>query len=211
MDWNKQIQTAWQRELTKGDYDTVGVLKFNKGTAIGVTTAEALYGAYWHKLDRMLFGRGADKGVCVERWCFTEGGELGDNTHMHFVARAPIDNALLCAVASALWVNFHSYTSAYGYSWITPTQCNAAAGAYNTKDTWWLRDDMAGLRCSRRNIVGIDYTAFENPAQANRILNRIGIEELVRASEAVDWHITKTTERRQLRQRLVELQGIQQA
>ena len=43
MDWNKQIQTAWQRELTNGDYDTVGVLKFNKGTAIGVTTAETLF------------------------------------------------------------------------------------------------------------------------------------------------------------------------
>ena len=56
MNWNKQIQTAWQQELAKGNYDTVGVLKFNKGTVIGARTAEALYGAYWHKLDRVLFG-----------------------------------------------------------------------------------------------------------------------------------------------------------
>ena len=211
MNWNKQIQTAWQRELAKGNYDTVGVLKFNKGTAIGGSTAGALYGAYWHKLDRVLFGRAADNGVCVERWCFTEGGEYGENTHMHFVARAPINTTLFCAVASALWVNFHRYTSGYGYSWITPTQCNSATSAYNTKETWWLRDDMAGLRCSRHNTTDIDYTTYETPAQANRILNHIGIEELVQATEAIDRHITKTTERRQLRQRLVELRGIQQA
>ena len=70
---------------------------------------------------------------------------------------------------------------------------------------------MTGLRCSRRNATDVDCTTFETPAQANRILNRIGIEELVRATEAVDRHITQTTERRQLRQRLVELRGIQQA
>ena len=69
---------------------------------------------------------------------------------------------------------------------------------------------MTGLRCSRHNVTDIDYTIFETSAQASRILNRIGIEKLVRATEAVDRHITKTTERRQLRQRLVELRGIQQ-
>ena len=210
MDWNKRVQTAWKQEVERGGYNTVGVLKFNKGTAISSSTADVLYGAYWHKLDKVLFGRAADKGMCVERWCFTEGGELGDNLHMHFVARAPINSTLFCAVASALWVNFHSYTSAYGYSWITPTQCNTAAGAYNTKDTWWLREDMTGLSCSRRNTTEIDNIKFQNQTQANRILNRIGIEELVRASEAVDRHISKTTERRQLRQKLVELRGIQQ-
>jgi hypothetical protein len=34
MDWNKRVQTAWQQEVKNGGYDTVGVLKFNKGTAI---------------------------------------------------------------------------------------------------------------------------------------------------------------------------------
>jgi len=211
MNWNKQIQKAWQQELTKGNYDTVGVLKFNRGTAIGNTTAETLYEAYWHKLDKVLFGSEAEKGVCVERWCFMERGKYGDNTHMHFVARAPFDTTLFCAVASALWVNFHRYTSAYGYSWITPIQCNDASSAYITKETWWLRDDMTGLKCSRPNSADKNYTKFDNPKQASRILNHIGIEELVRATEAVDRHVTKTTERRQLKQRLSKARSKQQA
>jgi hypothetical protein len=211
MNWNKEIQAAWQRELEQGNYDVVGVLKFNRGTAISSSTAEALFGAYWHKLDRMLFGRAADKGMCVERWCFGEGGELGDNTHLHFVARAPFDTHLFCAVAAATWVNLHRYTSSYDYSWITPIQHQAGVSGYNSKETWWLRDDMTGLCCSRRNTTGIDYKAFEDHAQAERILSRIGEAELIEASEAVQRQTEQIAQRRQLRQRLVELRGIQQA
>ena len=211
MNWNKRVQAAWQRELEQGDYDTVGVLKFNKGTAVSRNTAQALYGAYWHKLDRTLFGRAADKGVCVSRWCFVEGGEHGANTHLHFVARAPIEVEQFCTVASALWANFHQYAASCEYSWITPTVCNSASSAYNTKETWWLRDDMTSVACSRQNTTGIDYKAFENTAQAKRILTRIGEAELIKAKDAMHRHITKITEGRQLRQRLVELRGIQQA
>ena len=211
MDWNKRTQTAWQQELAEGNYDTVGVLKFNRGTAISSRTAETLYSAYWHKLDRMLFGRAADRGVCVERWCFVEGGEFGNNTHLHFVARAPFDTNLFCAVAAASWTNLHKYTSRYDFSWITPVQHTAGVSSYNSKETWWLRDDMAGVRCSRRSALGMDYNAFDNPAQAQRILSRIGEEELIKADEAVRRHTIKVSQRRQLRQRLVELRGIQQA
>jgi hypothetical protein len=203
MNWNKEIQAAWQRELEQGNYDVVGVLKFNRGTAISSTTAETLCSAYWHKLDRMLFGRAADKGMCVERWCFAEGGELDDNTHLHFVARAPFDAHLFCAVAAATWVGFHRYTSSYNYSWITPVQHQAGVSSYNSKETWWLRDDMSGLRCSRRNLTGIDYKAYENHAQAERILSRIGKAELIKASEAVQRQTEKIAQRRQLRHQLI--------
>lgn len=211
MDWNKRIQTAWQQELLKNNYDAVGVLKFNKGTAISSSTAETLYSAYWHKLDRMFFGRAADRGVCVERWCFAEGGKCGCNTHLHFVARAPFDTRLFCAVAAATWTNLHRYTSSYDYSWITPVQHTAGVSSYNSKETWWLRDDMAGLRCSRQNTTGTAYKAYENRAQAERILSRIGEAELTKAYEAVQRQTEKITQRRQLRQRLAELRGIQQA
>jgi hypothetical protein len=217
MNWNKQVQAAWQREIEQGSYDVVGVLKFNRGTAISSSTAETLHSAYWHKLDRMLFGRAADKGVCVERWCFVEGGEFGNNKHLHFVARAPFDTKLFCAVAAATWTNLHRYTSSYNYSWITPVQHQEGVSSYNSKETWWLRDDMAGVRCSRRTAPGTDYYTFENPAQAQRILSRIGEEELIKADEAVRRNSIKVSQSRQLRrarqlrQRLVELRGIQQA
>ena len=211
MNWNKQIQTAWQQELAKGNYDTVGVLKFNRGTAISSSTAETLYSAYWHKLDRMLFGRAADKGVCVERWCFVEGGEFGNNTHLHFVARAPFDTNLFCAVAAATWTNLHKYTSSYDFSWITPVQHAAGVSSYNSKETWWLRDDMTGVRCSRRTAPGTDYYTFENPAQAERISSRISDAELIKANDAVQRQILKVSQRRLLRQKLAELRVIQQA
>ena len=211
MNWNKRVQSAWKQEVEHSGYNTVGVLKFNKGTAISNSTASALYSAYWHKMDRMLFGRAADKGMCVERWCFAEGGEFGNNTHLHFVARAPMDTELFCTVASAVWVNFHTYTSSYDYSWITPAVCSTASSIYNTKDTWWLREDMIGVNCSRQNTSGIDYKTFDNKAQANRILKRIGEDELTKANTAVNRQINKTEERWQLRQRLAELRGIQQA
>ena len=211
MNWRNRVHTAWRQELMQGDFNTAGVLKFNKGTAVGASTAQQLWSAYWHKLDRTLFGRATDKGAAVSRWCFAEGGELGDNLHLHFVAQAPFDTIAFCTVATALWSDFHTYTSNTHYSQITPMQHNTAATAYFSKETWLLKADVAGAECSRRAAQEFDCATFQNHIQIERIQAQITNTALDDAHKAVLRHIQSTTERRQLRQRLAELRGIQRA
>ena len=43
MNWRNRVHTAWRQELMQGDYNTAGVLKFNKGTAVGASTAQQLW------------------------------------------------------------------------------------------------------------------------------------------------------------------------
>ena len=211
MDWRKSVHTAWRQQLLQGDYNTVGVLKFNKGTAVGLSTAQKLWCAYWRKLDRVVFGRAADKGAAVSRWCFVEGGEFGNNLHLHFVAQAPFETVAFCTVATALWSDFHTYASNTQYSQITPMQHNSAAVGYFSKETWLLKADVAGAECSRRAAPEFDCDSFQNQAQIQRIQAQITNTALDDAHTAVFRHILSTTERRQLRQRLAELRGIQRA
>lgn len=47
MNPNSHIRTAWQCENERGGSDTVVVLKFSKGIAIGTITEQEFCGAYW--------------------------------------------------------------------------------------------------------------------------------------------------------------------
>ena len=61
--WSKQVSETWQQLLADSAYTITGTLKFNKGAAIGRTTASKILNAYWHKLDRTFFGHAASKGT----------------------------------------------------------------------------------------------------------------------------------------------------
>ena len=67
IDWRNTTRDAWVQEITHNGYDTIGVLKFDNGRYIKPKQAFALLKSYWHKVDRTLFGRAADKGYGVRR------------------------------------------------------------------------------------------------------------------------------------------------
>ena len=207
--WSKQVSETWQQLLADSAYTITGTLKFNKGAAIGRTTASKILNAYWHKLDRTFFGHAASKGIGIERWIFSEYGGTGDNLHFHFKAKAPIEPYYFCCIANVMWSKFHRQTASNIYNWITPTILKANSSGYAVKDTRHFTYDAMGLEASHQNEHALDTTTFQNAAQAQRIINKVSIEEISKAQQIVDWQIEETIKRIYRRQRRAEVQGTQ--
>ncbi|KPA22693.1 hypothetical protein shim_09800 [Shimia sp. SK013] len=199
IDWRSTTHEGWIDALDASNNDIFGVLKFYNGRTIGKSKAMALLGAYWHRVDRTLFGKAADKGYGIERWCFTEYGSDRRNLHIHFVATSPIAIRPCCAVLNALWADMHRSTADVTHNWITPIQDRRAAFAYTTKGTRYLRADFIGEKISHTNAastnLGTDYTE----AQIRRIANRITDRQLTKAYEAMERQIVQTALKRQTR------------
>lgn len=205
--WQKLTHEAWGKELSHEVYDITGTLKFNNGRRIGKTTAKKILKAYWHKLDRIFFGKSANKGIGIERWVFAEYGELGDNLHFHFKAKAPTEPFFFCCVANTIWSKLHAQTSSQQLSEITPTINPLLSARYVSKSTRQFHFDEVGFSASHRNKTNIDIESFQTLAQAKRILNQINQKELTQAQQIVEQHIAKAEQRLQLRQIRTEARG----
>ena len=205
--WQKRVGFTWQELLADDAYTVTGTLKFNKGTMIGTTTARNILNAYWHKLDRTFFGHAADKGIGIERWIFSEYGSTGDNLHFQFKAKAPIEPYYFCCIANVMWSKFHRQTSNSLKSWITPTVLKVNSAGYTVKDTRQISYDAMGLEASHQNETILDISTFQNAAQAQRIINKVSLDEISKAQPIVDWQIEETIKRIYQRQRRAEVQG----
>jgi len=198
--WTRATHEAWVKDIVNNGYDTVGVLKFDNGRHIRPKQAFALYKAYWHKVDRTLFGRAADKGYGVKRWCFSELGADDCNLHLHFVAIAPFAPDTFCAVLNGLWSNFHYRTAHSSYNWVTPIQHRFKAAAYTAKSTKQFRQDDIGLAVSYQTSSHLAYNTFDAAAQARRIKNRLTEDQFEQAFNELNRQIAETEKRHDQRQ-----------
>jgi len=199
-DWKKTTQQGWIDAIEKDGYDIVGTLKFYNGRSISKKNALAIHKAYWHKVDRTLFGMAADKGYGVERWCFTEYGKDEKNLHIHFVAKSPLAVLPTCTILNALWVGINRCTANANGNWITPIQDPQDAIGYVVKDTRHLKTDKIGEATSHTNIPGTNLEAFDTEAQIRRITSRLSNDQLTASYQALEMQIIETTKRAQKRQ-----------
>lgn len=191
MNWHKKTQQEWQQEIISGDFDVFGTLKFNDGRSIGTTDAENLWRNYWRDIDRIHYGHAASKGLRIGRWCFEEKGASEDNLHMHFVAKAPYDTKVFCAILNALWVTTSDRAASLQYNHITPIEDKAKVASYVAKDTGKFWQGAAGLSCSHKNEAAIHTGELHAEAQIMRIKNSISDQLLIQAydeaSNQIEW------------------------
>ena len=57
----KQERQALSEHLLAQDWDVFGTLKFVNGRTIGRETANKLLRSYWNKIDRVIFGKAAER------------------------------------------------------------------------------------------------------------------------------------------------------
>jgi hypothetical protein len=193
----KRTQIDWANYIENSDLDVFGTLKFYNGETVGREKAAAIYTAYWHRVDQIFFGHAAKKGYCIERLCFEEYGESGDNLHIHFAAKSPIATHPFCAVLNAVWVNFNHSCANYAGNRIMPIIYRAEAAEYVAKDTRNLADGNLGLKLTRTHDGKKATDTVDTEAQIGRILKVLtgkkfkskGEGELEKAYEAVETHI----------------------
>lgn len=193
MNWRKRTHEEWTKDIVRNGYDVVGVLKFDNGRHMQAKQALTLYKAYWHKVDRTVFGLAADKGYGVKRLCFSEFGSDGKNLHLHFVAISPFAEKPFCATLNALWSDFNRRTADHKHNWITPIQQIEKAAAYTSKSTKNFGMDDIGLATSFQPKLNLRHDTFETEAQIQRIKNRLTDEQLEQAYKELKRHIVETT------------------
>ena len=99
----KQERQALIDHLLTQDWNVFGTLKFVNGRTIGRSSADKLLRSYWNKMDRMMFGKAAERqNMRVPRWCFAHEGSDHENYHVHFVMKSAPNNTRACAVYSTL-------------------------------------------------------------------------------------------------------------
>ena len=76
----KQERRALVQNLLTQDWDVVGTLKFVNGRTTGRETADKLLRSYWNKVDRVIYGKAAERqNMRVPRWCLAHEGADHEN------------------------------------------------------------------------------------------------------------------------------------
>jgi hypothetical protein len=139
----KRERQALVQHLLAQDWDVFGTLKFANGRTIGRSSADKLLRSYWNRIDRMFFGKAAERqSVRVPRWCFAHEGSDHENFHVHFVVPSPLQNTEhMCCLLNAVWAQHHAQTAPLAKNWIMPAQDRAAVASYVTHEYWRMGSD----------------------------------------------------------------------
>ena len=139
----KQERQALIEHLLAQDWNVFGTLKFVNGRTIGRNSANKLLRNYWNKMDRMMFGKAAERqNMRVPRWCFAHEGGDTENYHIHFALQAPIpDVDHMCCTLNAVWAQHHNQTAPLFKNWIMPVTDRTAVASYLTREYWLLGSD----------------------------------------------------------------------
>ena len=139
----KQEQQALVQHLLAQDWDVFGTLKFANGRTIGRSSADKLLRSYWNRIDRMFFGKAAERqNMRVPRWCFAHEGSDSENFHVHFVMKSALpETQSMCCLLNAVWAQHHAQTAPLAKNWIMPVQDRAAVAGYVTHEYWRMGSD----------------------------------------------------------------------
>ena len=199
MNWGNKIAAHSIEQIVRGPYNITGVLAFKDGERICHATAIKLFCIFWHKVDRIFFGRGADKGYGINRLCFLEFGKSQKCIHLHFVAHSPIEANAFCAILNVLWNTLNKETADLKANWITPIHCKDAVAGYVAKETWRFRDDQNVLNCDHTNADRAAYTSFDLEAQVARIAKHVDGKALDQALAHIPVHMVLIRKRAEKR------------
>ncbi|MCH1583986.1 MAG: hypothetical protein L7S62_02400 [Flavobacteriales bacterium] len=139
----KQERQALIEHLLTQDWNVFGTLKFVNGRTIGRDSANKLLRNYWNKIDRVFFGKAAERqNMRVPRWCFAHEGGDSENFHVHFVLPSPLQNTeRMCCLLNAVWAQHHTQTAPLAKNWIMPVQDRATVASYVTHEYWRIGSD----------------------------------------------------------------------
>ena len=139
----KQERQALVQHLLAQDWNVFGTLKFVNGRTIGRHSANKLLRSYWNKVDRVIYGKAAERqNMRVPRWCFAHEGADNENFHVHFVMPSPLqDTEHMCCLLNAIWAQHHTQTAPLVKNWIMPVKDRAAVTSYVTHEYWRMGSD----------------------------------------------------------------------
>ena len=185
----KQERQALIDHLLAQDWNVFGTLKFVNGRTIGRSSADKLLRSYWNRIDRMFFGKAAERqNMRVPRWCFAHEGSDSENYHVHFVLKAATpDTEQMCCVLNAVWAQHHAQTAPLAKNWITPVTDRTAVASYLTREYWRLGSDTFLDAVSWDDQTAVSaFKDYNHLKQANRLSRAASPLWLKQAHQALD-------------------------
>ena len=185
----KQERQALIEHLLAQDWNVFGTLKFVNGRTIGRDSADKLLRSYWNKIDRLMFGKAAERqNMRVPRWCFAHEGGDTENYHIHFALQAPIlDVDHMCCVLNAVWAQHHAQTAPLAKNWIMPVTDRTAVASYLTREYWRLGSDTFLDAMSWDDQAAVSaFKDYQHLKQANRLSRAASPLWLKQAHQALD-------------------------
>lgn len=167
----RQERQAVMDDLLAQDWNVFGTLKFVNGRTIGRHSADKLLRLYWNRVDRVFFGKSAERqNLRIPRWCFAHEGSDSENFHVHFALLSPVsDVEHACCVLNAMWAQLHTQTAPLAKNWVMPVTDRSAVAQYLTKEYWRLGSKTV-LDALCWNQTSADAMAhYEHEAQHARI------------------------------------------
>ena len=168
----RQEQQALVQHLMAQDWNVFGTLKFVNGRTIGRNSADKILRSYWNKIDRVFFGKAAERdNIRVPRWCFAHEGSDNENFHVHFALQAPIPDAdHMCCMLNAVWAQHHSQTASLAKNWIMPVTDRTAVASYLTREYWRLGSDtfLDAMLWDDQTAANV-FKDYNHLKQANRL------------------------------------------
>ncbi|MDB4038894.1 hypothetical protein N9490_00340 [Planktomarina temperata] len=167
----KQERQALIEYLLAQEWNVFGTLKFVNGRTIGSSSADKLLRSYWNRIDRMFFGKAAERqNMRVPRWCFAHEGSDSENYHIHFALQAPIpDVDHMCCTLNAVWAQHHNQTAPLFKNWIMPVTDRTAVASYLTQEYWRLGSDTFLDAVSWDDQTAVNaFKDYHHLKQANR-------------------------------------------
>lgn len=182
-----------KQHLLAQQWNVFGTLKFVNGRTIGRETADLLLRSYWNRIDRVFFGRAAERqNIRVPRWCFAHEGSDAENFHVHFALLSPLgDVALTCAVLNAAWTQHHLQTAGLEKNWGMPVISRSRVVNYLTREYWRLGSATLLDHISSSSANPAAMAKFADDAQAKRIEAAVDEHHLSAAKEAFWAHVDK--------------------
>ena len=167
----KQKRQALVQHLLAQDWNVFGTLKFVNGRTIGRETANKLLRSYLNRIDRVMFGKPAERqNLRVPRWCFAHEGADHENFHIHFVMPSPLqDTEHMCCLLNAVWAQHHKQTAPLAKNWIMPAQDRAAVASYVTHEYWRMGSDTILDKLCWDQTLPNTIARFTHEQQAQRI------------------------------------------
>ena len=184
----KQERQALSEHLLAQDWDVFGTLKFVNGRTVGRETANKLLRSYCNKIDRVFFGKAAERqNIRVPRWCFAHEGSDSENFHVHFVMKSPLqDTNHMCCLLNAVWAQHHAQTAPLAKNWVMPLQDRVAVASYVTHEYWRIGSDtLLDELCWNRTPVDT-MSQYHHDQQAHRIQRAASPLWLKQAQQALD-------------------------
>ena len=185
----RQERQALVQHIMAQDWDVFGTLKFVNGRTIGSSSADKLLRSYWNRIDRMSFGKAAERhNIRVPRWCFAHEGSDNENYHVHFALQAPIpDVDHMCCMLNAVWAQHSSQTAPLTKNWIMPVTDRTAVASYLTRKYWCLGSDTFLDAMSWDDQTAANaFKDYHHLKQANRLSRAASPLWLKQAHQALD-------------------------